>query len=115
MHEEHGRPLGANKLSDIEHGGEGDEKYLSHLSLLRRHGPQLIAFLALLATLTRLVVKGASRDAGVLRRAPSVEGVSEVERLFTACLGEQSERLEDARSDTGTDITEWAEGGERRE
>lgn len=60
--------------------------YLSHLSLLRRHGPQLIAFRARLAgTLTRPVVpEGASRDAGDRGRVP-VEGVSEVERHSAVC------------------------------
>jgi hypothetical protein len=64
-----------------------DGKYLSHLSLLRRHGPQLIAFLARLAdALTTSAAEEASRDAGVLGRGV-VEGVSEeVERLLAVCV-----------------------------
>jgi hypothetical protein len=92
----------------------GDEKYLSHLCLLDRHGPQLIAFLARFAgTLTRPAVKGASMDPGDMPGAEPAEGVSEVERPSTARLGERSERLEDAGSDTS--ISEWSEGGEGRE
>jgi hypothetical protein len=118
LHEEHGRSLGGkgcHKASRHEHGG--DERYLSHLSLLRRHGPQLIAFLARLAgTLTRpVVLEGVSKDAGDRGRVP-VEGVSEMERLSTVCLGERSDRLEDDGSDTSiSGWSEWGQGGERRE
>lgn len=46
-------------------------EYLSHLSLLRRHGPQLIVFLARLAgTLTRSVLEEASKDVGDRGRVP---------------------------------------------
>jgi hypothetical protein len=73
-----------------------------------------MAFLARLAgTLTRPVVKGASRDVGDRGRVPGVEGDSEVERVSVACLGERSDGLDDDGSDTG--ISGWSEGGEGRE
>jgi hypothetical protein len=73
---------------------EGHE-YLSHLSLLVRHGPQLIVFLARLAgTLTRSVLEKASRDAGDRGRVP-VESVSEGDCPSEVSLGERSDRLED--------------------
>ena len=72
-----------------------------------------MAFLALLATLTRLVVEGASRDVGDCRRVPGrpgVGGVSEAKRLFTTWLGVRSD---DPTSDTS--ISERTGGGEGRE
>jgi hypothetical protein len=87
---------------------EGHE-YLSHLSLLRRHGPQLIVFLARLAgTLTRSVLKEASRDAGDRGRV-LVEGVSEEDRLSEVSLGERSDRLEDDGGMSGVARGEWEE------
>lgn len=75
------------------------------MSLLRRHGPQLIALLARLAgTLTRpVVLEGASMDAGDRGRVP-VEGVSEMERLS----------LPDGFEDDGseTSIGGWSKEGE---
>jgi len=73
---------------------EGHE-YLSHLSLLRRHGPQLMVFLARLeGTLTRSVLEEVSKDAGDRRRVPVV-GVSEEDCPSEGSLGEWSDRLED--------------------
>ena len=73
-----------------------------------------MAFLARLAgTLTRPVVKGASRVEGDRGRVPGVEGDSEGERVSAACLGERSDGLEDDGSDTG--ISGWSGGGEGRE
>ena len=72
-------------------------EYLSHLSLLRRHGPQLIVFLARLAgTLTWSVLEEASKDAGDRGRVP-VEGDSEEDWPSDVSLGERSAsgRLED--------------------
>jgi hypothetical protein len=81
---------------------EGHE-YLSHLSLLRRHGPQLMVFLARLAgTLTRSVLEEPSRDAGDRGRVP-VEGVSASE----VSLGERSNSLDDKGGISGV-----AGGGE---
>jgi hypothetical protein len=87
-----------------------DRTDLSHLSLLMRHGPQLIAFLArLVGALTPSRTEGASRGAGD-RGGADAEGVSEeVERLFVVCLGERSEV---DGSDSG--IRGGGEGGEER-
>lgn len=71
LHEEHGRSL-------------------SHFSLLRRHGPQLMVFLARLeGTLTRSVLEEASRDAGDRGRVP-VKSVSEGDCPSDVSLGERS-------------------------
>lgn len=73
---------------------EGHE-YLSHLSLLVRHGPQLIVFLARLAgALTRSVLEEASRDAGDRGRVP-VEGVSGEGCFSEDPLGERPDRMDD--------------------
>jgi hypothetical protein len=70
-------------------------EYLSHLSLLRRHGPQLIVFLARFAgTLTRSVLEEASKDAGDRGRVPA-EGDSEEDCPSESSLVERSDRLED--------------------
>jgi hypothetical protein len=80
------------------------------LSLLSRHGPQLMAFLArLVGTLTPSAVEGASWDAGDRGRV-FVEGVSEeIERLLVGCFGERSDGLEGDGSDSGI-----REGGSSR-
>lgn len=73
---------------------EGHE-YLSHLSLLVRHGPQLIVFLARLAgALTRSVLEEASRDVGDRGRVP-VEGVSGEGCFSEDPLGERPDRVDD--------------------
>ncbi len=75
-HEEHGRSLGAkggHEGSDMSIEGH---EYLLHLSLLVRHGAQLIAFLARFAgALTRSVLEEALTDEGDRGRVPG-EGVS---------------------------------------
>jgi hypothetical protein len=83
-------------------GGWG---HLSHLSLLSRHGPQLIAFLArLVGTLAPSAVEGASKDVGERGR---VEGVSdEIERLLVDCFGLGSDRLEVDGSDSASGMRE---------
>jgi hypothetical protein len=95
LHEEHGRSLGVkggHKASDMNEDGH---EYLSHLSLLRRHGPQLIVFLARLVAgiLTRSVLEEASKNTGDRGRVP-VEGVSEEGRPSEVSLAERSDRLE---------------------
>ena len=70
-----------------------DYEYLSHLSLLRRHGPQFIVFLARLAgTLTWFVLEKSSRDEGDRGRV-IVEVVFKKDRASEASLRERSVRL----------------------
>ena len=77
------------------------------MSLLRRHGPQLIVFLARFAgALTRSVLEEASTDAGDRGRVP-VEGVAEEGRPSWVSLGERSDVLED---DGENGISEVARG-----
>lgn len=65
------------------------------MSLLKRHGPQLIVFLARFAgALARPVLEEASADAGDRGRVP-VEGASGEGRPSEASLGERSDMLED--------------------
>ena len=75
------------------------------MSLLSRHGPQLIAFLArLVGTLAPSAVEGASKDVGERGR---VEGVSdEIERLLVDCFGLGSDRLEVDGSDSASGMRE---------
>ena len=88
---------------------EGHE-YLSHLSLLERHGAQLIVFLARLAgILTRSVLEEASKDVGDRGRV-LVEGASEDDRPSEVSLRERSAMLVDDGSMSG----EVGNGGEGR-
>jgi hypothetical protein len=70
-------------------------EYLSHLSLLARHGPQLMVFLARFAgALRRSVAEEASTEAGDRGRV-LVEGVSEEGRS----LRERPDMVEDDGDD----------------
>jgi hypothetical protein len=95
LHEEHGRSLGAKGGHDAGDMRMKDNEYLSHLSLLVRHGPQLMVFLARFAgALTRSVLEEASTEAGDRGRV-LVEGASEGGRPSEISLGERPDMFED--------------------
>ena len=111
LHEEHGRSLCAKGGHDASDMRMKDREYLSHLSLLRRHGAQLIVFLARFAgALRRSILEEASATDSGDRGRVLVDGVSEEGRPSEVSLGERPDMLED-EGDDGMGMSGAARGG----